>query len=197
MSLQTCVILNGPPNVGKDTLAFMLEDYGFKKMAFKDQLYIDTSMRYQVPLETLINRASDRVFKELPWLLLEHPETQQILSPRQALIETSENYIKPKYGKDYFGQAAVRACRRKHAVLAVFSDGGFPEEIKPLQEAYLNTVIIRLHRQGLSFAGDSRSWLEGFKNTHDMVLTEGKPRADLEHILDLLDPYIPFLKQPA
>lgn len=197
MSLQTCVILNGPPNVGKDTLGFMLEDYGFKKMAFKDQLYIDTAARYGVSETQLIEQASDRVTKEVPWDQLRHPTSGRIMSPREALIETSENYIKPLLGKDYFGQAAVRACKAKHAVLAVFSDGGFPEEIKPLQEAYLNTVIIRLHREGTSFAGDSRSWLKGFENTHDLVLTAGLARADLEHLLDLLDPYIPFLKQPA
>ena len=195
MILNTAVIMNGPPNSGKDTLAFMLEEYGFVKMAFKDQLYIETAKYFGVNLQELIRRASDRVLKEQPWKELEytispHYDESFYRTPRQALILTSENYIKPNQGDDYFGLAAVEACKKRVATMAVFSDGGFASEIKPLADAYKHVVIFRLHRKGCSFEGDSRSYLPGFDNTHDIHLVEGEPRWGLQEILDLLNPYI-------
>ena len=186
--LSTVVVLNGPPNCGKDTLADMLVEYGLHKHQMKEQLYIDTAKEFGVDLTWLTRKASDRVSKEVHHrdLIL----NGMPISPRQALIFTSENIIKPNHGDDYYGQAAVNRCRARNSTLAVFSDGGFQSEIEPLQKAYHNVIIFRLHREGHTFEGDSRAYLEGFDNTYDISLVDGKPTQGLADILAVLDSYI-------
>lgn len=187
--LHTCLILNGPPNCGKDTLAHRLEDFGFHKHQFKDQLYIDTAKLFGMPLGILKQIATDRELKELPdpRLML----NGEAISPRQALIHTSEDVIKPNHSKEYFGEAAARNCREAGSYLAVFSDGGFPEEMEPMRRAYKNVVIIRLHRDGCDFSNDSRDYMKGFGHTYDLELVDGEIRLAVKQILDIMDPYLP------
>ena len=187
-NLHTCLVLNGPPNCGKDTLADLLVDYGLHKHQMKEQLYIDTAKEFGVDLNWLTKKASDRDSKEVYHKDLILNGTP--ISPRQALIFTSENIIKPNHGDDYYGQAAVRRCREGKSTLAVFSDGGFNSEIKPLQDAYQNVIIFRLHREDHTFEGDSRSYLDGFNNTYDINLIDGEPHRALVDILNVLDNYI-------
>ena len=189
--LDTCIVLNGPPNSGKDTLAFILQDvYGFSKQAMKDMLYSDTAEYFRVDRKELVRRASDRKMKEESWGPLNIPDgvdTSRILSPRDALIHVSETVKKPKYGDDYFGKAAAQACVHAGAPLVVFSDGGFPEEVKPLQKIFQQVVIFRLYRDDCSFEGDSRDYLRGFPNTFNLELVDGKPHLAIREILDILD----------
>lgn len=86
-----------------------------------------------------------------------------LISPREALIYTSELVYKPKYGKDYFGKCAAESL--SEGVLNVFSDGGFKEEIIPLIDkvGYTNITLVHLYRKHTSFAGDSREYI------HDVV----------------------------
>jgi hypothetical protein len=183
--LDTCIILNGPPNCGKDTLADLLVDYGFHKHEMKDRLYLDTALLFKVDLYPLRNRATSRHFKDEPWedLVLDG----KLITPRQALIHTSEDVIKPNQGDDYFGEAAARKCINQHSVLAVFSDGGFEAEIEPLLDIYENVVIFRLHRSDCSFEGDSRNYLMGFDSTYDVYLEIGKPLKALKDILSIVN----------
>lgn len=188
--LDTCIILNGPPNCGKDTLGAILVEYGFVKHAMKDQLYIDTAKEFGVNLYELVRRASDRELKEEPWLELTLPESDslsRILSPREALIHTSENIIKPTQGDDYFGLAAAEACRVAGDPLVVFTDGGFQAEIAPLLKTFHSVVVFRLQREGCSFEGDSRKYLQGFENTYDLLLVTGDTHTPIQDILDYLE----------
>ena len=189
--LNTCVILNGPPNSGKDTLADLLTAYGFKKQEMKARLYEDTANHFDVDLPELKRRATDRILKEEGWYELPYDwELLQSMSPREALIHTSETVIKPNHGDDYFGLAAAGKCKLDYATLAVFSDGGFEAEIAPLIDAYKNVLIFRLHRDGCTFEGDSRDYLEGFDNTYDVDLIDGQPDQAITEIIEVLDPLI-------
>lgn len=183
---DTCIILNGPPNVGKDTLADILaENHGFHKHQFKDQLYVDTAVEFKVSLPELVAYATDRDLKELPWKELQR--NGQAISPRAALIYTSETLIKPNNGFDYFGVAAVNACRTANSTLAVFSDGGFHEEIECLQLLYRNVYIFRLHRDGCEWGNDSRSYIHGFRNICDLPLLPDHPELAITRILETIE----------
>lgn len=189
--LNTCLILNGPPGVGKDTLADMLVPLGFQKHQFKEQLYRDTSAFFLVNHHELLQRATSRVLKEQPWdkLILQLDETiHQVLTPREALIHVSENVIKPNYGKDYFGQAAAARCRKQNAEFAVFADGGFASELPPLVEAFDYVGIVRLHREGFDFQNDSRSYLYGIADSTDLTLVPGHQDLALKQLLQFLEP---------
>ena len=103
------------------------------------------------------------------------------LSIRQAMIYVSELVIKPRWGEDWFGQQRVREISRYKDVGGnwlpsdiVFCDDScaFVDELTPLIE-YLgqeNILLIRIHREGFTFDGDSRSYIpEGvITNTMDI-----------------------------
>ena len=175
--LHTAIVLNGPPNVGKDTLADIFIDNcpGAMKKQFKKQLYVDTMEEFGITRTVhqaeFMHRCTDRISKEIAWHRLGD------LSPRQALIHTSEYVIKPNQGKEYFGLAAATECLLSKAQVAIFSDGGFQAEIEPLKEIYKNVIIFRLHRDGCSFVGDSRTYLGGpaGADVHDLHLVDNEP----------------------
>lgn len=187
--LSLAVILNGPPNSGKDTLAIAMEPYGFQQQMFKTALYEQTARFLQMDAAHFKKLATHRIYKEEQTLL--HPTSKIELSPREAMIHVSEHMIKPHCGKDFFGIAASQRCIDEKAQLAVFSDGGFPEELPPLEAVYENVVVMRLHRDGCSFDGDSRTYLsdEDF-NCHDIHLIDGNIEHGVELILNVINLYL-------
>ena len=95
------------------------------------------------------------------------------------MIWISEDVIKPQFGDQYFGVVMAEAVRDSH-VPVVITDGGFPDEVKPLVSAGIQANICRLHRDGYTFAGDSRDYLnlEGYHHrivTRDYILVNGDP----------------------
>lgn len=155
--MKTILILNGPPGSGKDTLAdALVEAFGWQKVEFKAALRQDTASPFDVSLESL--RALEST-KEIPNPLLRHPETNEPMSLRQALIYTSEGVIKPKHGKMYYGQRLAETVSASDASFFICSDGGFDHEIIPLLDAGLRVRIMRIDRPGYTFANDSRDYI--------------------------------------
>lgn len=147
------VILNAPPTSGKDEAAMHLAaNYkNTHQREFKAQLFKLTMLIWGVSQET--------------WDFLYTRERKEIkteilggMSPREALIHTSEVVVKPNYGNQYFG---IFAAKTLTPGVSVFSDGGFIEEVKPLIDMVGagNIHVIRIKRPGYTFAGDSRSYL--------------------------------------
>lgn len=177
------IILNGPPLCGKDTIADkMIENDlagDFFKLQYKDKLIKLTRVAYSLT-EDQWDEIYTRDRKEVPTPLLWGR------SPREALIHMSETVIKPAFGRDYFGKAA--ADNIQYNKVNVFSDGGFPEEIAPLIElvGVNHLVVVRLHADGCSYDGDSRSYFQddGFTLTVDVERKEGYPDQTMNDVLD-------------
>lgn len=186
--LNLAVILNGPPNSGKDTLADALEPYGFEKQMFKTALYEQTAYYLQMDLDRFKQQATNRITKEEKTLI--HPTQGVEFSPREAMIHVSEHMIKPHCGKDFFGIAAAQRCLDHKAQLAVFSDGGFKEELRPLEGIYEHIVVIRLYRDDCSFDNDSRTYFDGTFNCHDVELINGDIQHGVDSILKIINPYL-------
>lgn len=178
-----CVILNGPPGCGKDTLSDRLSDYGFRQHQFKYPLYLLTAEQYGVSHIELKKRATHRILKEEVW-----EETGK--TPRKMLIDTSESIIKPKYGQSYFGDEAAARCSALKDDLVVFSDGGFKAEFAALLPVYTTVLVCRLHREGYSFAKDSRSYVYGVGVEADIELIEGKIKEAVGDIITLCEEFI-------
>ena len=146
-------VLNAPPNAGKDTIADILVDkHGAIKASFKHALYKCTSYEFKMDLDKLIKLSTDRDTKEVYC-------NELGMSPREALIYTSEQVIKPKHGADYFGNQAAKSILANNIAseLIVFSDGGFESEIAPLTKI-ATTTIVRLYGRG-NFINDSRDYI--------------------------------------
>lgn len=94
------------------------------------------------------------------------------LSIREAMIYVSELVVKPRWGSDWFGKERVRKMKTQLSCIPdrfltkdqqVFTDdsAAFVEELDPLIE-YLgqeNILLLRIHRDGFTFDGDSRSYI--------------------------------------
>lgn len=148
------IILNGPASSGKDDAAKHLSTHysNTHHREFKAQLFKLTMLIWGVTQETW-DYLYTRERKEIKTHLLGG------MSPREALIHTSEVVIKPNYGKRYFGVFAAKTLKDG---VNIFSDGGFAEEVLPLVDAVGagNILVVRIHRPGYTFAGDSRTYLQ-------------------------------------
>jgi hypothetical protein len=178
------LIFNGPPGSGKDEAChFLKTNYGYKHLQFKDQLFKETFKFFGVSEEWFMKGYNDRSTKETPVPQLKvHGST---LSRRDAMIHVSENVIKPKHGKDYFG---VKTAERVDPELDhCFSDGGFIEEIHPLinRVGQENIYIVQLYRTGCSFSSDSRNYING-------ILTEDLGNKNPDSSLKKIQPQLPI-----
>ena len=159
------VLLNGPPKSGKDTIAdALVQSVG--------PLW---SANYK--LSSVLKATAKAMFSlsDTQYKALERPENKDkkgtaksygVLtnkSWREVLISLSEDYIKPTYGKDFFGCAAAKALNTfsSSGYSHVFiSDSGFREEAETLVTMCptCNFTLVRLHRAGTNFSNDSRSY---------------------------------------
>lgn len=176
------LVLNAPPSAGKDTLADrFVELYEYRKASFKSSMFSIATAVSGISEEDWFTRYNDRSLKEEPWDRLGG------LSCRQFMIKISEDWIKPVFGKDHFGK--VTADMLENDKSYVFSDGGFVEEIYPLAIKfwYDDIFIVRLHRAGCSYEGDSRSYLPDSRmdNVHsvDVDVIEGKVDQTVDQII--------------
>lgn len=149
------VIFNGPPGSGKDEAAKLFSNRGFRHLSFKEELFKETVKLFDVDMDWFMSGYNDRSVKE------RKEDRLKGMSRREAMIYTSEDVIKPKYGKSYFGE---QVCKRieEHVNYAV-SDGGFVEEIVPLIRNTINNniVIVQLTRKNCSYSADSRRYFNG------------------------------------
>lgn len=156
--MKKIILFNGPPGTGKDDGASYLEKkYGkFKIAMFKDVLFKKTVDHFQVDYDWFLNEYDNREVKERPEKFLNG------LSRRQALIYVSEELIKPKFGKDFFGEKLAEEIENNNYRYLI-SDLGFVEEIYPLINKFGsdNICIVQIHRNNFSFKGDSRKFVNG------------------------------------
>lgn len=194
------IILNGPMGSGKDTIANLLVEHlgayniPAVRWEFKQALWEAVADHYSlgdVAIRHLKEVHDNRSLKEKPQVLLFGKST------RQALIHVSEDIYKPKYGKDVFGWHSAAALADLQAAeyrLAVGSDGGFPEELKPVAASF-ETHVFRLLGRG-TFEGDSRRYLtddeardNGAASITDIHLVDGEPQLAVAAILAQLAHY--------
>ena len=158
MAPKQVIIFNGPPGSGKDYICNYLSNVldRTRHSEFKEHLFRCTCVLFNVTYEEFMELYTDREKKETSTCLLYG------YSPREAMIYVSEEVIKPKFGKDYFG---LCTAENLGFGLTVFSDGGFIEELEAVyDECDGNMMIVQLHRDGCDFSKDSRSYINDFKD---------------------------------
>ena len=183
---KTVVIFNSPPNSGKDVAVQYLRGYFCtgEVLAFKDELYLDTARHFDIGVEDLVDYHNDRDLKEKPSLMFPKYQRESLkqyffsllyvigllinnrhlmslgyYSSREALIHVSEDLIKPKCGKDYYGKKLVERIEYSSERFYFVADSGFAEECSMVVDKGYNVIIAQLMRSGATFDGDSRSLL--------------------------------------
>lgn len=181
------IILNGPPHCGKDTLANILQsEYDFIHHSMKSSLIKAAAGVAGISEGKLHCLLNNRDTKEVPQADLAG------LSPRKLLIHTSEVVVKPLFGKQVFGEREAKKCKQAisegHCSI-VYSDGGFKEELEAMAQELgeENILLVRLRRDGFTFEGDSRSYLEpiGDMSYLDIKLENGKPERAVQDIMSV------------
>jgi len=150
------VILNGPPGSGKDEAASLFKEvFGFGNLSFKYQLFKETINHFEVDKDWFMEGYDDREVKEKKEFALKE------MSRREAMIHVSEDIVKPKNGKDYFGRMVAEEIEdgKSYAI----ADGGFIEELEPIIEKLgeENIVLVQITREGHDFSTDSRRYFDG------------------------------------
>lgn len=172
------VVLNGPPCSGKNYITDQLikhlaiSDITSEELMFKTGLYKETAKQYFMPYYGFVDLATNRTTKDLP------NERLGGISPRDALINVSENYIKPLLGKDYFAKELLENIKDKDVY--IISDGGFKEEIQTLIDSpkISRLLLVQLMAPGCFFEGDSRSYI------HNDVLQNHSRKLMIEPIFN-------------
>lgn len=178
-------VFNAPPRAGKEVAAKAVmkcintEDSNLiaYHREFKDELFKVAANALNISVEKFLegyNQTVKDYFKDnAHYTMLEECISEdswlkdvpiysvngKLYSKREWLIHTSENVIKPSFGKDALGKMFVNSLPEE-GIVAV-SDGGFPEEIQPVIDhvGAENITIVRIHRDGCDFSNDSRSYL--------------------------------------
>jgi len=184
-------LLNGPAGSGKDTAAAHLQEY------FEGKL-----VKFATPLK----KAATAIYCDGDEKLFEHFDTferkgipEEIFfgkSCRQVQINISEYFLKPMHGEDVFGQILKQRIKRASTNYNLFfvSDSGFAPEAEVLIKEFgsENVVLIRIHRDGHTFDGDSRNYINLDQHnvrTYDIV----NPNEDVGTFLSRLREVVAYI----
>lgn len=170
------ILINGPARSGKDTLADVLEDAQYEWASKKDLSYVLCRFKFAGMMH--------KMWREVFWDYLAPDEDtfldyvdgskkNEVFEPlgvsyRQAMIAFSEDFIKPLLGTSFFGRYTAQQIARqqlwypKNELVAIISDSGFAEEAVAIIEKFgaENVLHIKLYREGFTFSGDSRNYID-------------------------------------
>lgn len=186
MTLNPIIVLNGPPRVGKDTIAEALTKTPDNKIffgSFKEPMY-------DIAAATLgMSGASFRThyfINKDDWK--DQPQFPGNKSVRNLLQTISEDFVKPFFGESFYGERLAETIADTELRVGaetcwVITDGGFTAEVEALVERFGHRVIVvQLFRDGISdFGSDTRGWITG-PTTVPFDTTNGNERV-IEWIL--------------
>lgn len=156
------VLLNGPAGSGKDTIGHSLVNKIKKSEVVK----------FATPLKTtamhLYCNGSSKLFNQF-----DHDQEKKNekhsqflgMSCRDVQIAISEQYMKPVHGQNVFGKilSSTIDYKNNNGVEVFFvTDSGFRPEAEELVKEFgaQNVILINLIREGHTFEGDSRDYIE-------------------------------------
>lgn len=160
------ILLNGPPSSGKDTAAKHIRqtftiDHTTPKRVVLDRMSMPIKRAFAGTMGLPITE--DGTVE--PWESMKKEIIPEFgVSYRQWQIDFSESFLKC-YRQEIFGELLAarigRRFSRNIANLIVIPDCGFDIEIKVIYARFdpKDILLIRCHRHGFTFLGDSRSYV--------------------------------------
>ena len=156
---QRILLLNAPPEAGKDTAADYLAPLVPDSFQFKMSQPLKDAVRAIFSLtDAEYDLCEANKGSPLP-LLLNH-------SFRNWQIDISESLVKPRGGSAAFGYLAHRKLSRRNESVLISSDTGFDDEVTPLlplcmrADGTLDVVLVHIYRPGKDFSKDSRNYIQ-------------------------------------
>ena len=185
MTNKQIFLLNGPPSSGKDSLAAYITGINgrFKMDKLAYPLKQACKVMFSLTDEEFKLFDSDPTWKNKP------QDRFYGVSWRQVNIDLSEVYIKHQYDSAFFGKSLVSRIKASDKEFFLITDSGFMEEVAPLIAEFgaENVHLLQLHREGYTFAGDSRNYLDGAKLGLDpYILYNTNLDAFLQHATNLV-----------
>lgn len=159
------VLFNGPPRSGKSFGAACVAHFVRENMPWTQPRILD----FAEPLK----KAAHALYCAFhPWGYYDMPEAEHLkglasgdflgLSPREAYIALSEEYMKVKHGEEVMGfLMRKRMLKEKATQVFIIPNNGFLPELEPLVNfvGQRNVLIIEVHVAGKTFDGDSRDYV--------------------------------------
>lgn len=156
------VFLNGPPYSGKDAAGAWLQTLDPKDFAL-----FKCAAPIKIAAHNLAGSSAEEV--EQKGLKDQKISDKFNMTWRELYIDMSEKVFKPMFGKDVMGKFLRDSINACDCQVAIVTDCGFLDEARVIIEAFgaQKVLLIRCHRKGKSFVGDSRSYLsiEGVTDT--------------------------------
>lgn len=195
LTKKKLIILNAPPRAGKDrTLEELLQlnpaiqHIEFKAKLFEIALVVSCLTESEWFERYNATDTDGKFMKDKPWDRLGG------LSQREFLIKISEEWVKPVFGDDYFGQAVAATIKNYPAEIFCSTDGGFDSEVPASVDELgaQNVFVVQWGRDGCSFDNDSRDYLTEACGAGNIIKLENNDRHIDDHIYCLtstLDKY--------
>ncbi len=161
------IFVNGPPRSGKDFAGAILsqrQDIGLSNRAKLSAILKERTHA----LYMLFGQGG----KPLRHDFFEHVKDTPLvefsgITPREAYISVSELWMKPTHGSGILGKWLVEELRERESDISgrwthIVTDSGFIEEAEAIVSEYKaeNCLLVRIHREGYTFSGDSRSYID-------------------------------------
>jgi len=170
---KTIILVNGPARSGKDTIGNIIaEATSAQRCKFASALKRAThaffhALRddFNLSQPAYVRQAATLSAKDDAYYEDSKAERQDLfrrLTPREAYIEVSETFMKKTFGAKVFGNILADEIERTDAELFVVTDSGFQGEAEVLIDRFgaENVKLIRVGREGYTFEGDSRGYIE-------------------------------------
>lgn len=194
---NTFIFLNGPPRSGKDTIGTMLAR-SLSKASMRSKNGSEFSFvlveKFAKPVKEGCHGLFNLTDMEGRVRCHDWYEDQKNkplgdflgMTPREAYIWYSEEVMKPKFGQNVFGRMMAARLSPLLSVpdgpgarnrIIIFTDSGFECEAKPVLDTFGhdNALLFRLRRDGTSYDGDSRAYIDLPIPTYDVKNVEGCP----------------------
>lgn len=142
------IAINGPPRSGKDVLARYIRSHVHPDTATVIILSLADPLYRMLDLDYIYDKSLDEI-------------KQEEKTFRPLITKFAEEIIKPNFGQDFFVRKLVNdiKSRTNKVDFVIVPDLGFQIEYDILAENF-HVDVISLSREGCSFDGDSRSYVE-------------------------------------
>jgi len=181
------VFVNGPPRSGKDTFAGQLREILSVSMMARRAGMVPIPMKFAEPIKSGVRAAfalsSNQAMADFETPAKDVPSPRYYgKTPREVLISFSEHWLKPAFGNNIFGRLALHRMERQATsypeAVFIFSDSGFQSEFAVVYDAFkavnnFRMYGIHMHREGCTFAGDSRSYIDFLGARHYNIQNDG------------------------